>query len=89
LPESITLLLEVSTRALRVALLRYAGLDTPLHARFAAVRPDSKPTNGMVFCPLDLLSTSVYWLLYKRTQYSIVCCFWNGAIFGPARFLRH
>jgi hypothetical protein len=59
LPESTTLLLPVKTRALRVALLRYAGLDTPQHALFAVVRPDSKPRNRMVFCPLDLLFTSV------------------------------
>jgi hypothetical protein len=46
LPESTTLLLEVSTRALQVALLRYTGLDTPQHALFAVVRPDSKPKIG-------------------------------------------
>jgi hypothetical protein len=55
LPESSTLLLPVKTRALR----GYAGLDTPQHALFAVVRSDLKLTNRMVFCPLDLLSTSV------------------------------
>jgi hypothetical protein len=49
LHESTTLLLEVSTTALRAALLRYAGLDTPQHARFAVVRPDSEAKNRMVF----------------------------------------
>jgi hypothetical protein len=46
LPKSSTLLLPVKTRALRVALLRYAGLDTPQHALFAAVRPDLKAKIG-------------------------------------------
>ena len=59
LPESIRLLLPVKTRALRAALLRDAGLDTPQHARFAAVRTDSKAKNMRLFCPLDLLFTSV------------------------------
>ncbi len=49
LPKSITLLVEVSTRAPRVALLRYAGLGAPQHAQFAAVRPDSEVKNRMVF----------------------------------------
>ena len=49
LPKSNTLLLPVKTRALLLALLRYAGLDTPQHALFAVVRPDSKPRNRWVF----------------------------------------
>jgi hypothetical protein len=53
------LLLPVKTRATRVALLRYAGLDAPQHALFAAVRPDLKAKNMRLFCPLDLLFTSV------------------------------
>jgi hypothetical protein len=59
LPEFTTPLLAVSTRALRAAPLRFAGLDTAQHARFEGVTPDSKAKNEMVFCPLDLLYTSV------------------------------
>jgi hypothetical protein len=42
LPKASTLLFPVKTRATRVALLRYASLDAPQYALFAAVRPDLK-----------------------------------------------